>query len=683
MHLFTDYIQPLTIWLHNHPQWALLITFVVALSESLAIVGSIIPGSVTMTAIGILAGSGVMRIDSTLIAAALGAIAGDGASYLLGYYFSERLTSIWPFSRYPNWLSYGKEYFARHGGKSVVIGRFVGPLRSIIPVIAGMMHMNRWRFFIANFISAIGWSILYVLPGVLIGTASSELSPESATRLFMLILILLAGIWLLSVGLKWLFIRINNILRVNLHRFWSWAANSHSLGNLTRFLTPKDETDHYPTAALSLLFLLVTLSFFLLTVFVLQGSSITAANQPIQFLLQTLRTQPFDVLFTIIAQIGNPITLATLLLSFIVLALYYYDFRTLFYWLSLSIWCTAVLAFVHILGSANFSDTDNTSIYPVTNLSFATTLFVTFILYVNGYWQTRYRHLLTVILTSSLILIGFTSLYFGEYLFTDCLGAYLVGLSICLGHWLFYRRHKPQIANYPSLPLIIFFLLFLATLLSSLFNFNSWMRNHQPYFAQYVLTDELWWNQTKPLLPIYRTNRIGRRISLFNIQFAGSIDDFEQALTSYGWQKQNDSFFNSIITRVSGQSSPELTLMAQLYLNRKPVLVMTFEPTDGNPVQVLRIWRSNYHLQHFRQPIWIGSVQARALSKKNPITNTIANTNRTKSITYVSSALLSFELRTVAFPARVSKQTLPVEVEPILLLVRQPPNGDSGFILPD
>lgn len=146
MHLFTDYIQPLTIWLHNHPQWALLITFIVALAESLAIVGSIIPGSVTMTAIGILAGSGVMRIDLTLIAAALGAIAGDGASYLLGYVFSDRLTNIWPFSRYPSWLSYGKDYFARHGGKSVVIGRFVGPLRSIIPVIAGMMHMNHWRF---------------------------------------------------------------------------------------------------------------------------------------------------------------------------------------------------------------------------------------------------------------------------------------------------------------------------------------------------------------------------------------------------------------------------------------------------------------------------------------------------------------------------------------------------------
>src|SRR5262245_55948100 len=142
MHLFTDYIEPLTIWLYAHPRWALLITFLVALTESLAIIGSIIPGSVTMTAIGILAGAGVMRIDLTFLAAILGAIAGDSSSYLLGYAFRDQLITIWPFSRYPNWLLYGKEYFARHGGKSILVGRFIGPLRSIIPLIAGMMHMS-------------------------------------------------------------------------------------------------------------------------------------------------------------------------------------------------------------------------------------------------------------------------------------------------------------------------------------------------------------------------------------------------------------------------------------------------------------------------------------------------------------------------------------------------------------
>ena len=137
MSLFADYIHPLTEWLQANPHWSLFITFIISLAESLAIIGSIIPGSVTMTAIGILAGSGIMRLDLTLIAATLGAVCGDSLSYALGYFYSEQLAFIWPFRSNPKWLLYGKEFFARHGGKSVLIGRFVGPLRSLIPVIAG------------------------------------------------------------------------------------------------------------------------------------------------------------------------------------------------------------------------------------------------------------------------------------------------------------------------------------------------------------------------------------------------------------------------------------------------------------------------------------------------------------------------------------------------------------------
>ncbi len=198
----------LTVFLTTHPHHALWCTFLIALAESLAIIGSLVPGSVTMTAIGILAGSGVMRIDLTYLAATLGAIAGDTTSYALGAIFSERLAQMWPFTRYPQWLQYGKDYFARHGGNSVLIGRFFGPLRSIIPLIAGMLHMSRMHFLIANIISGIGWAILYVTPGVLIGAASTELSKDQATQLFGLILIALTLLWLLSLATKWFFKRM-------------------------------------------------------------------------------------------------------------------------------------------------------------------------------------------------------------------------------------------------------------------------------------------------------------------------------------------------------------------------------------------------------------------------------------------------------------------------------------------
>ena len=102
MDFFSQYIQPLTSWFYTHPHAALFVTFIISMGESLAIIGTLIPGTVSMTAIGILAGSGIMRIDLTLLAAILGAIAGDGLSYTMGRYFSERLNDMWVFRRYPN-----------------------------------------------------------------------------------------------------------------------------------------------------------------------------------------------------------------------------------------------------------------------------------------------------------------------------------------------------------------------------------------------------------------------------------------------------------------------------------------------------------------------------------------------------------------------------------------------------
>ncbi|ASQ45882.1 bifunctional DedA family/phosphatase PAP2 family protein [Legionella clemsonensis] len=674
MHFFSDYIQPLTIWLHAHPHWALLITFFISFTESLAIIGSIIPGSVTMTAIGILAGSGVMRIDLTLLAATLGAIAGDSASYMLGYTFSERLVNIWPFSRYPNWLSFGKEYFARHGGKSVLIGRFVGPLRSIIPVIAGMMGMSQWRFFIANSLSAVGWAVLYIFPGFLIGAASSELSQESATRLFLLVLVLLAGIWLLSVGLKWLFIRLNRLLRVGLHGFWSWSQNHPHIAKLFKLLTPVDELNYYPTAALTVLFALSSLCFCILSGLVIHETWISNFNQPVHLFLQSLRTNSFDAFFIVVSQITSPLVLSTFVVLIAFITIYFRDWRALTYWLYLSITCTLLLFFLHWLIESprpqGLLEVKAGYSYPLAELTYATAFFSAFMFFISAHARTLVNRFVKITLSISLLLAGLAPVYLGDNWITDSLGAYLCGFSLCLVHWLFYRRLKSNIVCTAYGPLKILLILIVMAVISAVLNYRQLQRDHQPYLAQYVFTDELWWRQTQPLLPIYRTNRIGNYVSVFNIQYVGSISSLERALTNFGWQKVDDSLFNSLLTRISGQpSAHDLPLMAQLYLNRKPVLIMTYQPSDGNPVQILRIWRSNYHLKHFRQPIWLGSVHPKKLIKPHDFNKSITNeVNRPISLFYVSSALPDFLQRQTPLPVKLK---LPIRVEPSLLLIKE------------
>jgi len=155
----------------NHPHISYFLIFLISLSESLAFVGLMVPGTVLMFGIGAVVATGSIALKPTLIAAIAGAITGDGISYWLGHHYQQRLVNVWPFSRYPQMLVKGDAFFRRHGGKSVLFGRFVGPVRPVIPVVAGMLGMGALRFTIVNVFSAIGWAFAYILPGVFFGTS--------------------------------------------------------------------------------------------------------------------------------------------------------------------------------------------------------------------------------------------------------------------------------------------------------------------------------------------------------------------------------------------------------------------------------------------------------------------------------------------------------------------------------
>ena len=229
------------------------------------------------------------------------------------------------------------------------------------------------------------------------------------------------------------------------------------------------------------------------------------------------------------------------------------------------------------------------------------------------YISTRYRTIVTltirVILLILLLLAGIASIYLGDNWLSSVLGAYLIGFIVCISHWIFYRRVS-QSESRSQLPIVYScMVVLLAIAIFYPFVFKKLIISHRTYFEQYVLTDKAWWGQTRPLLPLYTMNRIGQRTGLLNIQYVGSITAFQQALTTYGWKKQSSSFFYTLLLRAGGKNADEsLPLMAQLYLNRKPALIMTYTPTPGAPSLILRLWRSNYHLHNYTQPIWLGSI---------------------------------------------------------------------------
>ncbi|NVK40087.1 MAG: phosphatase PAP2 family protein [Oceanospirillaceae bacterium] len=153
----------------------LLLTAGIALCESLAFVGILVPGVAFLFALALSAGEQGLPLLPLLIAAFGGAVAGDGLSYFLGRYADDWLQHHWPFNAHPGWHHRGIRFFQRYGLLSIVLGRFVGPVRPVVPFIAGTFEMPAARFFTVNVLSAIAWSPAYVLPGYLVGQSANEL----------------------------------------------------------------------------------------------------------------------------------------------------------------------------------------------------------------------------------------------------------------------------------------------------------------------------------------------------------------------------------------------------------------------------------------------------------------------------------------------------------------------------
>ena len=168
-----DYFHQLLDWIGQNPDFAGLVIFSMALAESLAIVGVVIPGVIILFGAGTLIGAGVIDFWSSCLWAVAGAIIGDGLSFWLGHHF-EYLTERWKwFKVHPQAMQKSIHFFEKYGDISVALGRFFGPIRALVPLVAGLMHMPPKRFYIANILSAFVWAPSYLLPGMLVGSGAT------------------------------------------------------------------------------------------------------------------------------------------------------------------------------------------------------------------------------------------------------------------------------------------------------------------------------------------------------------------------------------------------------------------------------------------------------------------------------------------------------------------------------
>jgi membrane protein DedA with SNARE-associated domain len=176
-------VQPTLAFLSTHSGWAFPVMFVTSFGESFAFLSLLFPGTSILIVAGTLMSAGSLPYWPILLGAVIGAVLGDSVSFWLGHRFGGGIGRIWPFTRNPELLPNAIRFFERHGGKSVFIGRFFGPVRAVIPLAAGIMRMRRSLFWIANVTSAIVWAPMLLYTGDAVGDIGSRLIGSTNTIL--------------------------------------------------------------------------------------------------------------------------------------------------------------------------------------------------------------------------------------------------------------------------------------------------------------------------------------------------------------------------------------------------------------------------------------------------------------------------------------------------------------------
>ncbi len=188
---FTDYLISFLQGFKHHQLSLYLCVFFMALLESIPVIGTFMPGTLILLIFGVFTAKGYGSLGFMVLLSVIGATLGDIVGYLLGRYgrrfFNEynRLLKI-------SHIRTGEVFFEKHGGKSVLFGRFIGPIRPIISLVAGATRMLPSLFLQLNVLGAFIWAGTYITVGSIfahnIRLIDKIVSEISSTALVLIVL---------------------------------------------------------------------------------------------------------------------------------------------------------------------------------------------------------------------------------------------------------------------------------------------------------------------------------------------------------------------------------------------------------------------------------------------------------------------------------------------------------------
>ncbi|WP_432263181.1 VTT domain-containing protein [Cupriavidus sp. TMH.W2] len=600
-----------------HPHWAYVTVFLLALSEAVPVIGTLVPGSSLIVGISALVPSGGVRLWPLLVAAVVGAIIGDGLSYWLGHRHQRTILNRRPLNRYPDLIAKSEAFLHHHGRKSVFIGRFTPAVRSFIPLFAGILGMPVWRFYVANISSALLWAPVHILPGIVLG-ASVKSAGAGAGRLAILLMVLVVLLWGLTRLVRLVLQRGGPVLLAIRRRLQRWANRHESRLAQTAVsileLSRRD-TSLAVWAGLSLAAIWLFLG---ILEDVVSGDPLVRADVAIYHFLQTLRTPGGDAAMIAVSAVGDTEVVIPVSLAVMVYLVWRRYWRTAIYWtLAIgfaSIINTSITLALHrsrpvealYLGSSAFS-------FPSGHVTVNAVLYGFLSILVARQLPQAWRVPVCAAGVSAIALIAFSKLYLGAHWFSDVAASMAFATAwLLVAAVTYFRREAPRL-NVRVLGVTACLALAIAGGTNIYRHHASDMQRYAVHPARSSIGFEAWWNKDWQQLPARRIDLTGEFEEPLTFQWAGGLWGLERQLATQGWQMAERWSWHGTLEWFAADIDPlRLPVFLRLERGSAPSLTLIYPLQDGGRPHsrlVLRLWPSEFQLRD-REPdsLWVGSV---------------------------------------------------------------------------
>ena len=154
--------------IQNFGSLSYLVLFLIIFVETGLVIAPFFPGDSLLLVAGIFASQGSFNVLLLFFILAIAAILGDSVNYFIGSYFGEKIFAKNGFFK-REYLEKTKNFYKKHGGKTIIMARFIPIIRTFAPFVAGVGKMKYSRFFSFNVIGAISWVAIFLFAGYFFG----------------------------------------------------------------------------------------------------------------------------------------------------------------------------------------------------------------------------------------------------------------------------------------------------------------------------------------------------------------------------------------------------------------------------------------------------------------------------------------------------------------------------------